>query len=232
MDSDNGRGIRICLLSEIDEYVQLNEPFQFSIDIPNFQLELSEILPYDNDLISVCISNTSGVVDGNEYNNVRSVVKASQFKEMFEHAQSDPTSSDQQLYLSQGLIYSKDENEEDTSSNPFSYLLNKLEEPMSQLGLKTMDEDLDSINLWISTFPTISSTHFDEHPNFLHVTKGSKTVKLWHSSNSQSSINPYPISSSACHFSTNTTCQFPNLTSELNQGDCLFIPEGWWHQVI
>ncbi|MEW5316726.1 MAG: hypothetical protein WDW38_008077 [Sanguina aurantia] len=98
-------------------------------------------------------------------------------------------------------------------------------------------------NMWLCTRGSCSSLHYDPYHNLLAVTTGSKTVTLY-----SPSLTPflYPMSisgDSPNHSCVN--CKEPDFETHpgfryaqsqavhvhLKAGDCLFIPEGWWHQV-
>eukprot|EP00656_Telonema_subtile_P040204 TRINITY_DN45269_c0_g1_i1.p1 TRINITY_DN45269_c0_g1~~TRINITY_DN45269_c0_g1_i1.p1 ORF type:complete len:424 (-),score=71.75 TRINITY_DN45269_c0_g1_i1:2-1273(-) len=82
------------------------------------------------------------------------------------------------------------------------------------------------VNLWISTADSCTTTHYDANDNLLMVTSGSKRVKLWAPDMCRAgavwatSPNHGAVELSPAQY-----------TAQLDAGDALFIPEGWWHQV-
>lgn len=137
------------------------------------------------------------------------------------------------LYLAQYPIWTKQKetntNNEKTLS-PFSHLYSQLEIPSFLPKNK-----IETINLWISCGFTKSNLHYDMQDNLLCVLRGVKQVKLIPPS-STNSLKPCSIFSENSNHST--LIEPPeNLSSDLifettlTEGQCLFIPEGWWHQV-
>ena len=113
-----------------------------------------------------------------------------------------------------------------------------------------------SINLWYSPDSSRSSLHFDDYHNVLCVVAGEKTVRLWRPGKFLDFYVDNPLGESANHSGVDVTCtayepeadpkdlfpEFfdhegtgceipPDETRVLRAGDCLFIPEGWWHWV-
>jgi hypothetical protein len=103
--------------------------------------------------------------------------------------------------------------------------------------------DVHEANVWVNIRPVASSLHYDGNHNLLHVDRGRKEVLL---------VSPAltaHLQPSALHSSTpNHSClgrgallQVLQHTDafalkqafrvSLGPGDCLHIPEGWWHQV-
>ncbi|ESQ41996.1 hypothetical protein EUTSA_v10013262mg [Eutrema salsugineum] len=104
-------------------------------------------------------------------------------------------------------------------------------------------KSLSSINFWMNSAQARSSTHYDPHHNLLCVVSGRKKVVLWPPSASPS-LYPMPIYGEASNHSS-VGLDNPNLSDypraehslkqsqevNLNAGDAVFIPEGWFHQV-
>ncbi|XP_052188092.1 lysine-specific demethylase JMJ31 isoform X2 [Diospyros lotus] len=104
-------------------------------------------------------------------------------------------------------------------------------------------KELASINLWMNSAQSRSSTHYDPHHNLLCVVAGCKQVVLWPPSAS-SSLYPMPLYGEASNHSA-VALENPDLSVHprakqsmqysqrvvLHAGDALFIPEGWFHQV-
>lgn len=113
-----------------------------------------------------------------------------------------------------------------------------------------------SINLWYSPDSSRSSLHFDDYHNVLCVVAGEKTVRLWKPGKFLDFYVDNPLGESANHSGIDVTCTVyepeadpkdlfpeffdhegtgtqipPDETRVLRAGDCLFVPEGWWHWV-
>ncbi|KAF8392321.1 hypothetical protein HHK36_022663 [Tetracentron sinense] len=102
---------------------------------------------------------------------------------------------------------------------------------------------LASINLWMNSAQSRSSTHYDPHHNLLCIVAGRKQVALWPPSASPL-LYPMSIYGEASNHSS-VDLENPNFSihsraehsMECSQkvilcaGDALFIPEGWFHQV-
>ncbi|CAH9051459.1 unnamed protein product [Cuscuta epithymum] len=100
-----------------------------------------------------------------------------------------------------------------------------------------------SINLWMNSAKTRSSTHYDIYNNLLCVVSGCKQVSLWPPSASPF-LYPLPLYGEASNHSA-IMLGSPDLSLYprakyleehsqivvLQAGDALFIPEGWYHQV-
>ncbi|KAL8236292.1 hypothetical protein R6Q59_017373 [Mikania micrantha] len=102
---------------------------------------------------------------------------------------------------------------------------------------------LASINLWMSSAQTRSSTHYDPHHNLLCVVSGSKQVNLWPPSSSPFLYPMHVYGEASNHsavpidkldLSVHARAEYSKKYSQrviLHAGDALFIPEGWFHQV-
>eukprot|EP00268_Persea_americana_P032769 TRINITY_DN3232_c0_g1_i19.p1 TRINITY_DN3232_c0_g1~~TRINITY_DN3232_c0_g1_i19.p1 ORF type:complete len:538 (-),score=102.32 TRINITY_DN3232_c0_g1_i19:332-1945(-) len=102
---------------------------------------------------------------------------------------------------------------------------------------------LASINLWMNSAQSRSSTHYDPHHNLLCIISGCKQVVLWPPSAS-SFLYPMPIYGEASNHSA-VDIEHPDVSMHsrakhsmdysqkiiLHAGDALYIPEGWFHQV-
>ncbi|CAM9833946.1 unnamed protein product, partial [Discosporangium mesarthrocarpum] len=103
-------------------------------------------------------------------------------------------------------------------------------------------DSLVQINLWIGAIPTSTNLHFDANHNFLFILKGKKTATLLPPSMT-ADIQAMPVSSESPNHSTlgqpeagtlalgARGVQEGALKVEVLQGEALFIPEGWWHQI-
>ncbi|XP_019265251.1 PREDICTED: uncharacterized protein LOC109242842 isoform X2 [Nicotiana attenuata] len=104
-------------------------------------------------------------------------------------------------------------------------------------------KSLASVNLWMNSMNSRSSTHYDPHHNLLCIVSGCKEVTLWPPS-ATPYLYPLPLYGEASNHSS-VTLEEPNLSVYpraaclngfsqkvvLHAGDALFIPEGWFHQV-
>lgn len=140
----------------------------------------------------------------------------------------------EQIYLAQVPILNFDEQEK--------VQLGPLREDIQTPRLLETKK-LASINLWMSSSHTRSSTHYDPHHNLLCIVAGRKQVVLWPPSASPL-LYPMSLYGEASNHSA-VTLESPDLsihprathlmeysqTVVLNAGDALFIPEGWFHQV-
>ncbi|GAB4841645.1 hypothetical protein Ancab_022359 [Ancistrocladus abbreviatus] len=102
---------------------------------------------------------------------------------------------------------------------------------------------LASVNLWMNNAQSRSSTHYDPHHNLLCIVAGCKQVVLWPPSASPL-LYPMPIYGEASNHSS-VALDNPDLSIHprgervfensqrviLQEGDALFVPEGWFHQV-
>jgi hypothetical protein len=156
-----------------------------------------------------------------------------QFLEGFHASQHDlphwlKSLTDIQLYLSQ------------LSLTTFYSLLHLSSPPIPSLipGHST-GSSLPDGNIWMNINPVRSSLHYDGNHNILIVCQGWKEVTLI-SPEYSSLLSDHPISSVACNHSnlsrekmeeTIRLNHLPSMKFRLEEGEALFIPEGWWHQV-
>ncbi|XP_073223911.1 lysine-specific demethylase JMJ31 isoform X5 [Cicer arietinum] len=131
-------------------------------------------------------------------------------------------------------------------------IMNSDRQERAQLGILREDiqmppilgaKELSCINLWMNNAQARSSTHYDPHHNLLCIVSGRKQVVLWPPSASPS-LYPMPIYGEASNHSS-VALENPDYSFypraecsmefgqkvELEAGDALFIPEGWFHQV-
>ncbi|KMZ75916.1 Transcription factor jumonji (JmjC) domain-containing protein-like [Zostera marina] len=151
-----------------------------------------------------------------------------------EGSTSPAINSSDQVYLAQVPIL--DVEDKDRSALPI--LQEDIEIP-SFLKSKS----LSSINLWMNSTRSRSSTHYDPYHNILCVVAGCKQVSLWPPSASPM-LYPMAVYGEASNHSA-VNLEGPNLvlhprakhSLDISQkifllaGDALFIPEGWFHQV-
>lgn len=96
-----------------------------------------------------------------------------------------------------------------------------------------------SLTLWMSSGGTTSVLHYDDAENFLMILAGNKSVMLVHQDEAQNLYAPIAKArgSSPVHQDNVDLENFPNfakvkwLHGELQQGDTLYIPHTYWHQV-
>ncbi|XP_076883517.1 lysine-specific demethylase JMJ31-like [Bidens hawaiensis] len=131
-------------------------------------------------------------------------------------------------------------------------IMNIEKEERVQLGVLIEDiqtpqfletKTLSSINLWMNSAQTRSSTHYDPHHNLLCVVAGSKQVDLWPPSSSPflypmqlygEASNHSAVPIDKVDLSVHPRAEHSKKYSQrviLHAGDALFIPEGWFHQV-
>ena len=116
------------------------------------------------------------------------------------------------------------------NSNQKTSLNLKVPYPLSTL---LRNEDLDSINLWLSRKPTISNWHYDSYDNFLCMISGIKEIRLLS-----------PQIADQILVKRTITDPFYNQADEqikkkhpkeilcnLKENEILFIPQGWYHHV-
>lgn len=106
-------------------------------------------------------------------------------------------------------------------------------------------EDVVTINLWVGGKPTATTLHYDSNHNLLVVLRGAKQVQLFPPSATPDLEPGRAYTRSANHssltvpalpeelFSAPRIEKAPPLpwVARLEEGDALYMPEGWWHQV-
>jgi hypothetical protein len=137
------------------------------------------------------------------------------------------------LYLSQSCMFS-------ARKNIAAELSSIAEVFPTPVGIQT--EMLQQTNLWMNIQPMTSTAHYDSFHNVLMVLAGAKTATIF-SPRYTSLLKPYP----AFHDSPNHSRLTPKEVDalflvhqhnggcyrvQLQPGDSLFIPEGWWHQLV
>lgn len=133
-----------------------------------------------------------------------------------------------QLYLSQCLVYSSQEQDADRI---VPHVMESIVTPEILIG-----QDLYEVNLWMNIYDhTRSAIHYDGNHNLLCVQQGSKTVALI-SPEHTSKLQPYSAycgTPNHTHLSWDALRDLRDVVIELvvKEGEALFIPEGWWHQV-
>lgn len=138
-----------------------------------------------------------------------------------------------QLFLSQCCLYSSDGSGQQIEC-PQAYA----NRPALLLG-----EEVDSINLWANLQAAQSALHYDANHNLLVQVQGTKRVFLISPALS-SLLAPVSAFAESHNHSQLSCAQVEQLLQQqvlqaqgdcfvvdLDQGDALFIPEGWWHMV-
>lgn len=120
-------------------------------------------------------------------------------------------------------------------------LLEDLRPPPAITGLR-----ISSVNIWMNHSAVSTSAHYDPHHNLLCVLCGEKCVTLW-----PPSVTPLMQPHAFCgessnhstfHLSTQHPQEFKPATAaahssglffkiDMQAGDALFLPAGWWHEV-
>lgn len=105
-----------------------------------------------------------------------------------------------------------------------------------------LEEDLLQINLWLGAMATTTNLHYDANHNLLFVLKGRKRVALLPPSMA-GTIQAMPVFSESANHSRLEGTEAAELVgseeamkkgavyAEIGEGEGLFIPEGWWHQI-
>eukprot|EP00752_Nemacystus_decipiens_P007278 g6514.t1 len=104
------------------------------------------------------------------------------------------------------------------------------------------EHDLLQINIWLGAMETTTNMHYDANHNLLFVLKGSKRVALL-PPNMAAGVQAMPVFSESANHSglladqtaavveSDEALKKGGMYAEVAEGEALFIPEGWWHQV-
>lgn len=106
------------------------------------------------------------------------------------------------------------------------------------LSCGTLAKSIIDISLWVSSGGTKSVLHTDALENIHCVLSGSKTFLLSDKTHSEKIIFDHPEDGySSLNVDEVDLCQYPEINAvpwynvSLNEGDCLYIPYMWFHQV-
>jgi hypothetical protein len=208
---------------------------------------LFESLKADSTRVDVsCLSPDTNEFSGNPYYRESVKIKVCDFIEGFETISKN--SGEQHwistiglnLYLSQCCLYAKDRSNiqiEDISSSIFE------ERPSF---LQNVSTEIEAINLWMNIQFSQSTLHYDANHNMLTILQGAKRVILI-SPELTSEVDPVNVFSEnpnhsnlsfkeVCDRIEKTFSRNPRYNGKfydivLTEGQSVFIPEGWWHQV-
>ena len=154
----------------------------------------------------------------------------------------DQARDGQHLYLAQHPLLGKDR-----AGCQDSKLLQDIPLPPLPSSIKHADTAVTSVNLWLCIGSVRSSLHYDEDSNLLVVIRGSKQVTLYPPScttwlapravSDDGSVNHSCIDLSLAEDQIHRSYPFYHLAKRhavevgAKEGDGVFIPAGWWHQV-
>ena len=121
--------------------------------------------------------------------------------------------------------------------------------PGTPLGVKELQPELDEplLNAWFGPAGTVSPLHTDPYHNILCQVVGKKYVRLYNPSESRK-LYPKGLESGGVDMSNTSEVdveaadgmldeEYPlfgkaeYVETILNEGECLYIPVGWWHYV-
>ncbi len=190
-----------------------------------------------NEIVDVSCAEKGDVFIGNPLQREKVTMKLSTFVEGCLYMQAGRShwfeDTDLMFYLSQCCVYSNSHKESVTVTG----LEGAVEIP------PCIHQSLVyQINIWLNALACRSSLHYDRNHNLLYVAKGMKTVTLF-APRMTPQLSACSAFSSAPNHSTlsfETAEQLVTINLEstgngcrcvVNDGDALFIPEGWWHQV-
>ncbi|CAM9185851.1 unnamed protein product [Ascophyllum nodosum] len=104
------------------------------------------------------------------------------------------------------------------------------------------EKDLLQVNLWLGAMSTTTNMHFDANHNLLFVLKGKKSIVLMPPSMT-GTVKAMPVFSESPNHSmleqediaemvgTPDAVRKGAVYADVGEGEAIFIPEGWWHQV-
>jgi hypothetical protein len=125
------------------------------------------------------------------------------------------------------------------SQLPIDLLYQSLSLPTLPLPIIFQTLTVFQINIWINLTAVKSSLHYDSNHNLLIVYEGYKDLILISPQHS-SALSSHPVHSLSCNHSNLTSDELEKVIQQqeipvyrirVNQGEAIFIPEGWWHQV-
>jgi hypothetical protein len=193
-----------------------------------------------------CLSLDTSEYSGNPYYRESVKIKICDFIEGFETISKNSgeehwmSKIGLNLYLSQCCLYAKDKNNiqiEDISCSIYE------ERPSF---LQNISTEIEAINLWMNVQFSQSTLHYDANHNMLTILQGTKRVILI-SPELTSEVGPVNVYSEnpnhsnlsfkeVAHRTVNSFPKNPRYNGKfydivLTEGQSVFIPEGWWHQV-
>jgi hypothetical protein len=95
-----------------------------------------------------------------------------------------------------------------------------------------IDDECRHIKLWFGPAGTVTPLHYDDMNNLIVQIAGRKTVRLYSSCLAELMQQSVPWYAGVDPSTSPTSPEGPQarcITRELNPGDALFIPVGWWH---
>jgi len=116
---------------------------------------------------------------------------------------------------------------------------------LQDIGTPSLVESVDvwQVSFWASQGPTTSSLHYDPHSNLLCVVRGHKTLRLLPPTGAvMHALRARPPYHESANHAADDLWDDDNDLSQWYQlgmleicllpGDALYIPQGWWHQVL
>lgn len=230
------------LLVEFKQLCSNYEPFvaRSAYDLPAQRHQILAFLNSTSELTDISCAEGEGAFPGNPSSREKVDMKASDFASAWScEKEGKPhwaLTTGLNLYLSQLCL------SEGNSA------FNKGHE-MLQCAIPSVlvqsEASLDRTNLWMNIFPAVSTLHYDANNNLLIVLEGIKHVTLF-SPSCTKYLQPEAAHADYPNHSRLSPLEAETLTSSIferresgcttwrvavGEGDALFIPEGWWHQV-
>eukprot|EP01041_Mallomonas_annulata_P004425 gene4425-8810_t len=224
-----------------DEFTTLSREFvpfvvrtEAAIDIqPN------DLVQY-HDLVDVSYLGNNSEFSGDSMNREMIYISISKFAQGFLDAASGKPhwlqDAELKLFISQCTIFS-----DDTDTTPILSCLYK----HIHIPDIIKSQQLQQINLWMNIQSVSSAPHYDGYHNILTVIKGSKTIHLKSPKCTEFIIAKPAFTSSPNHSllsseifqnlklstSDNSNSNMLDIKVKLEEGQSIFIPEGYWHQI-
>jgi hypothetical protein len=185
--------------------------------------------------VAVSVSDVD-VFRGSVYDNERIDVRFDEFLDRFDAAllkKANDDASDEpankkrhsvpSYYLAQCSIVS-------SSSSPLAALADDVMRGAAPLIDAFGGSPLEC-NLWMTLQSATTSPHFDENHGLLCVVHGVKNVRLASPARTSAYRAHSAVSAAANHSQLESDDSCFELSVDVAAGDCLFIPENWWHSV-